>query len=59
MNEIDTLPANYIDEILRYVKSLKKQESAKNNEYADTAVVQEIGEGIVQRHLHAFKELAK
>jgi len=62
MNEIEALPANYIDEILRYVLSLKQRESfapATVEEYSDTATVQEVGESIVERHLHAFKELAK
>jgi antitoxin Phd len=30
-----------------------------NEEYADDATIQEIGESIVKRHLEAFKELAK
>jgi len=30
-----------------------------NDEFADDATIQEIGESIVKRHLEAFKELAK
>ncbi len=31
----------------------------QNEEFADDATVQEIGESIIKRHLAAFKELAK
>ena len=31
----------------------------ENEEFADTATVQEIGERLVKKHLQAFKELAK
>lgn len=31
----------------------------ENEEFADTATVQEIGERLVKKHLQAFRELAK
>jgi len=41
----------------RYV--LLEYSQLKNEEFADDATVREIGESIVNRHLAAFKELAK
>lgn len=41
----------------RYV--LLEYSQFEKEEFADTATVQEIGEKLVKRHLHAFKELAK
>jgi antitoxin Phd len=43
--------------IPRYV--LLEYSQFEKEEFADTATVQEIGEKLVKRHLHAFKELAK
>ncbi|MCK9480010.1 MAG: type II toxin-antitoxin system Phd/YefM family antitoxin [Firmicutes bacterium] len=41
----------------RYV--LLEYSQFQNNEFADDATIQEVGESIVKRHLEAFKELAK
>lgn len=41
----------------RYV--LLEYSQFQNDEFADDATIQEIGESIVKRHLEAFKELAK
>ncbi len=41
----------------RYV--LLEYSQFQNDEFADDATIQEIGEVIVKRHLEAFKELAK
>ena len=41
----------------RYV--LLEYSQFEKEEFADTATVQEIGEKLVKRHLHAFEELAK
>lgn len=41
----------------RYV--LLEYSQFQNDEFADDATIQEIGESIVKRHLKAFKELAK
>lgn len=41
----------------RYV--LLEYSQFQNDEFADDAAIQEIGESIVKRHLEAFKELAK
>ena len=41
----------------RYV--LLEYSQFQNDEFADDATIQEVGESIVKRHLEAFKELAK
>lgn len=41
----------------RYI--LLEYSQFENEEFSDTATIQEIGENIVKRHLQAFKELAK
>ena len=41
----------------RYV--IMEYSQFENEEFADTATVQEIGERLVKKHLKAFKELAK
>ena len=41
----------------RYV--LLEYSQFQNDEFADDATIEEIGESIVKRHLEAFKELAK
>lgn len=41
----------------RYV--LLEYSQFENEEFSDTATIQEIGESIVKRHLQAFEELAK
>ena len=41
----------------RYV--IMEYSQFENEEFADTATVQEIGERLVKKHLQAFKELAK
>lgn len=41
----------------RYV--LLEYSQFQNDEFADDATIQEIGESIVKRHLEAFKALAK
>ena len=41
----------------RYI--LLEYSQFEKEEFADTATIQELGEKIVTRHLHAFKELAK
>ena len=41
----------------RYV--LLEYSQFQNDEFADNATIQEIGESIVKRHLEAFQELAK
>ena len=41
----------------RYI--LMEYSQFEDEEFADTATVQEIGERIIKKHLNAFKELAK
>ena len=41
----------------RYI--LMEYSQFENEEFADTATIQEIGEKIIKKHLKAFKELAK
>jgi antitoxin Phd len=41
----------------RYV--LLEYSQFQNDEFADDATIQEIGESIIKRHLEVFKELAK
>jgi hypothetical protein len=61
INDIEYLPENALRVVSVVIKEFitMSENQLQSEEYADTATVQEIGEDIVKRHLHAFKELAK